>query len=80
MQTINVLKDIRLAVGDQDNVQLIQWLIDEADIVLFNGGVLSPRIGKLGERSKKSLNARPGDFTELARENRFASASTYRCC
>lgn len=80
MKTVDILKDIRLTVGDQDNVQLIQWLIDEADVVLFNGGVLGPRICKLGKGGKKSLNARPGDFTELTREDRFASASTYRCC
>jgi hypothetical protein len=69
-----------LTVGDQDDVELVQWLVDESNIILLDGGVLSPRIRKLGERSQKGLNSRAGDLTELAREDRFASPSAYRCC
>jgi hypothetical protein len=69
-----------LTVGDQDDVKLVQWLVDESDIVLLHGGVLGPRIRKLGERSQKGLNARAGDLAELAREDRLTSASAYRCC
>lgn len=68
-----------MAVGDEDNVQLIQWLVYESYVVLLNGGVLGLRIGKLGEGGEKSFNARPRDLTELAREDRFASASANGC-
>jgi hypothetical protein len=79
MQTVNVLENVRLAVGDENNVQLIQWLVYESHVVLLNGGVLGLRIGKLGERSKESFNARPGNLAELAREDCFASASANGC-
>lgn len=57
MQAINVLEDVGLAVGDQNNVQLIQWLVDEAHVVLLDGGVLGARVRQLGERGEKSLNS-----------------------
>lgn len=80
VQAVDVLENVRLTVGDQDDVQFIQWLVHEADVVLFDGGVLSSGIRKLGERGEQGLNARPGNFAELAREDRFASASAYRRC
>lgn len=80
VQAINVLEDVGLAVGDQDDVQFIQWLVHEADVVLFDSGVLSSGIRKLGERGEQGLNARPSNFAELAREDRFTSASAYRRC
>lgn len=80
VQTVNVLKNVGLAVGDQDDIQLIQWLVHEAHVVLLDGGVLGSGICQFGERGKQRLNARSGDFTKLAREDRLASASTYRRC
>lgn len=47
---IDVLQDIALSVGDEDHVKLIEGLINEANIVLLDGGVLGPRVGELGER------------------------------
>jgi hypothetical protein len=40
VQAVNILEDIGLTVGDQDDVQLIQWLVDEAHVVLLDSGVL----------------------------------------
>jgi hypothetical protein len=79
MQTVDVLENVRLAVGDQDNVQLIQWLVNESYVVLLDSGVLGLRIRKLGERGEESFNARSGNIAELAREDRFASASANGC-
>lgn len=80
VQAVDVLKNVRLAVGDQDNIQLVQWLVHEAHVVLLDGGVLGSGVCKFGKRGKQRFNARPRDFTELAREDRLASASTYRRC
>jgi hypothetical protein len=79
VQTVNVLENVGLAVGDENNVQLIQWLVYESHVILLNGGVLGLRIGELGERGEKGFNARPRNLTELAREDRFASASANGC-
>lgn len=43
------MEDVGLAVGDEDDVQLVEGLVDEADIVLFDGGVLGTAVGKLGK-------------------------------
>jgi hypothetical protein len=68
-----------LTVGDENNVQLIQWLVYESHVVLLNGGVLGLRIGELGEGGEKGFNSRPRNITKLAREDRFASASANGC-
>ena len=40
VQRVDVLEDIRLAVGDEDHVKLIEGLVDEAHIVLLNSRML----------------------------------------
>lgn len=57
MQTVNILEDVGLAVGDQDNVQFIQRLVHEAHIVLLHGSVLSSRVGEFGEGGKQGFNS-----------------------
>lgn len=44
VQTVNVLQDVGLAIGDEDDVQLVQGLVNEADIVLLNGSMLGSRV------------------------------------
>jgi len=66
MKAVNVLEDVRLAVGDKDNVQLIERLVDEAHIVLFDDRVLGSRISQLGEGREQGFNSRTSDFPELA--------------
>lgn len=50
MERVDVLQDVGLAVRDEDHIQLVQGLVDEADIVLLNGGMLCARVGQFGER------------------------------
>ncbi len=49
MERIDVLEDVRLLVGDQDHVELVQGLVYESNIVLLDRGVLRSRVGRLGE-------------------------------
>lgn len=49
VEGIDVLQDIALSVGDEDHVKLIEGLINEANVVLLDGGMLGPRIGELRE-------------------------------
>jgi len=66
MKTVDVLEDVRLAVGDKDNVQLIERLVDEAHIVLFNDRMLGSRISQLGKGREQGFNSRASDFPKLA--------------
>jgi hypothetical protein len=49
VQAVDILENIGLAIGDQDNIQFVQWLVHEADVVLLDSGVLGSGIRKLGE-------------------------------
>lgn len=66
VETVDILKDVRLTVGDQDDVQFVQWLVYEAHIVLLDGGVLGARVRELRERRQQGFDARPSNLTELA--------------
>ena len=74
VEGVDVLQDVGLAVGNEHHVELIQGLVDEADVVLLHGGVLGARVGQLGEGSQESLNSRPGHLAELSREDSLAPA------
>lgn len=74
VQRVDVLEDVGLLVGDEHHVQLVQRLVDEADIVLLNGGVLCAGIGGLGERCEEGFDARPLDVVECAGEDGLAAA------
>lgn len=50
MKAVDILQDVRLAVCDQDDVELVEGLVDEADIVLLNGRVLGTGICEFRER------------------------------
>lgn len=65
VQAIDVLENVGLAVGNKDNVELIQWLVHEAHVVLLDCCVLGSGVGQFGERSQESLNARTSNFPEL---------------
>jgi hypothetical protein len=49
MQAVNVLEDVGLSVCDEHDVEFVQRLIDEADVVLLDGGVLGAGIRKFRE-------------------------------
>lgn len=57
MQAVDILKDVGLAVGNQDNVQFIQRLVYEAHIVLLDGGVLGSGVREFRERGKQRFDA-----------------------
>ena len=40
VQRINVLQDVRLPVGDENHVKLVERLVNIAHVVLFHSGVL----------------------------------------
>ena len=67
-----------MSVGDQDDVELIEGLVNKTDIVLLNGRVLSTGIGKFREGREEGFDSRAGDFAELTRKHCFAPAGAYR--
>lgn len=80
MKAVNVLKDIRLAVGNEDDIQLIEGLVHEAYIVLFDGCMLGSGSSQLWERGEQSFDSRTGNFSELTRKYCLAPAGAYRRC
>ena len=80
VQRVDVLENVGLTVRDQNHVKLVERLVNEADIVLFDGSVLSARVGELGERGEKSFNSRSLHLTELARQDGLAAACADGCC
>ena len=45
MERVDVLEDVGLAVGNEDHVQLVERLVDEANVVLLDSGVLRSAVG-----------------------------------
>lgn len=66
-----------MAVCDQNHVELVKGLVDVADVVLLDGGMLGPGVGKLGEGGQKGFDARALHLAELAREDGLAAARAY---
>ena len=64
MQGVYVLQNVRLLVGNEHHVQLVERLVDEANVVLLDCRVLRPRVRRLGERCQQRLDARPLDVVE----------------
>jgi hypothetical protein len=73
VEGVDVLEDVGLLVGDKHHVQLVQRLVNEADIVLLDGGMLGTGAGSLGERCEQSLDARPLDVVECPRKDGLAA-------
>lgn len=67
-----------MAVCDEHHVQLIQWLVHKAHIVLFDRGVLGAGVCQLGERGEKGFHARPWHLPELSGEDSFPATGTDR--
>ena len=74
VQRVDVLEDVGLLVGDEHHVQLVQRLVDEADIVLLDCRVLGARVRRLGEGCQEGFDARPLDVVECPREHGLAAA------
>lgn len=58
-----------MAIGDEHHVQLVQWLVDEAHIVLLDGGMLGGGVCEFGERGQQCFHARSLHLAELAGED-----------
>lgn len=80
VQGIDVLEDIGLTVGNEYHVKLVQRLIDEAHIVLFDGRVLGTAVGELREGREEGFNAGSWHLPELAGEDSFPAAGANRSC
>lgn len=78
VERVNVLKDVGLAVGDEDHVELIQGLVDEADIVLLDGRVLCAALGELRKRGEEGFDAGSGHLSKLPGEDSFPSSGADR--
>lgn len=74
VQRVDVLQNVGLEVRDKNHVQLIEGLVDEADVVLLDGGVLRAAVGKLGEGGEEGFDAGPGHLPKEAREHGFAAS------
>lgn len=74
VQRVNVLEDVGLLVGDEHHVQLVQGLVDEADIVLLDRRVLGARVGGLGERGEEGFDAGALDVVESSGDDGLAAA------
>lgn len=64
----DVLEDIAALIGDEEHIELFEWLVDETDIICLHGGMLRVDRDELWERSKETVDARSRDGPELARE------------
>lgn len=71
VEGVDILEDVGLLVGDEDHVELIKRLIDESNIILFNGRVLSTAVGELGERGEECFYSRSWHLSKLAGEDSF---------
>lgn len=67
MQAVDILQDVGLLVGNEDNVQLVQWLVHKADIVLLDRRVLRSGLRQLRKRREERFNSRPRNLAELPR-------------
>lgn len=78
MQGVDVLENVGLTVGDEHHVELVEGLVNETDVVLLDGRMLSTAVGMLGERGKERFYARSWHLTELPREDSFPSTGANR--
>ena len=80
VEGVNVLEDVGLAVGDEHHVELVEWLVDEAHIVLLDGRVLRAAVGEFGERGEEGFDAGAWHLPKLSGEDSFPSTGAYRSC
>ena len=78
MEGVNVLQDVGLPVRDEDHVQLVQWLVDEADVVLLDCGVLGAAVSQLREGEQQRLQPRASHFVKGPRQDGLAAPGTDR--
>jgi len=80
VEGIDVLEDVGLFVGNEDHVELVQWLVDKANIVLFDRGMLGTTVGELGKGEKEGLESRTAHLVERPGQDGLAASGADRSC
>ena len=96
MQRIDVLEDIGRLVGDEEDVEIFERLVDITDFGSFYGGMLAVGGNEFRERCEEGFDSGPRHRVELTRKhgctqklsvvaknasNRtFSALGTYRGC
>ena len=96
MQRVNVLEDVGCFVGDEEDVEIFERLVDITDFGGFNRGVLAVGGDEFWERCEEGFDSGSRHRVELTRENgwmerlqrrrkkvskrTFATLGTYRGC
>ena len=66
VEGVNILKDVGGFVGDEEDVEIFEGLVDVADVCGLDGGVLGIGGDQLGERGEEGLDPGLCHVTELA--------------
>lgn len=62
------LQDVGLLVGDEDDKELLQWLVYISNMIGLDGSVLLSRAGQLGERGNQTFDSGASHLTKLTRD------------
>jgi hypothetical protein len=63
------LEDIGSLVGDNEDVEVLEGLVDEPDVVGLDGGVLGAGGDELGEGGEEAFDSRFRHLDELTRDD-----------
>ena len=77
-ERLQVFQDVAVLSGDQDHVELLQWLVDVANAIRLHEGVLLPGVHQFGECSQKTLNTSPGHLHKLPGHDGFPGLGAHR--
>lgn len=80
VQRVDILQNVGLEVGDENHVELVEGLVDKADIVLLDRRVLGTGVGELGKGGEECFDAGPGHLAEQARKHGLAATGADRRC
>ena len=69
MQRIDVLEDVRRFVGDEEDVEIFERLVDITDLGGFDGGVLAVGGDEFRERGEEGFDSGSRHRVELTRED-----------
>jgi hypothetical protein len=76
VQGINVLQYIGRFVRDEENIEILEWLVNIADFRSFDRCVLRMRGDQLWEGREKRFDSSPRHFAELARDDGYISSES----
>ena len=73
MESVNILENVRLHIGDQNKVQVFHWLVDIANVVIFDSSVLSAGAGQLGEAGQQRGDPILRNLAKLSSDDSFTT-------